>query len=91
MGKRTPPQSRKLRVTDHVIVRYLERVGGFPIEDLRAQIAARFQEAADAGAAAVRADGYTWVIGEDEFGPALITVHAKSEHPESHIPQVRRK
>jgi hypothetical protein len=80
-----------LRVTDHVILRYLERVGGFPIEELRKQIAVRFQAAADAGAASVRADGYTWVIGEDEFGPALITVLGKTEHPESHIPQVRRK
>jgi uncharacterized phosphosugar-binding protein len=72
-------------------VRYLERLGGFPIEELRAQIAARFQEAADAGASAVRADGHVWVFGEDEFGPALITVHARSESPEGHIRRVRRK
>lgn len=77
-------KKRPLHVTDHAIVRYLERVGGFNIEGLRRQIADRLQTAADAGAHAVRVDDHLFMLGSDGTGPAVITVLEKTPDPEGH-------
>lgn len=74
----------RLRVTDHCIVRYLERVGGFDIEGLRRQIAERLQPAADAGAHAVRVEDHLFMLGSDGRGPAVITVLEKKPDAEGH-------
>ncbi|EGJ20098.1 hypothetical protein RSWS8N_18099 [Cereibacter sphaeroides WS8N] len=64
-----------LIITDHSIVRYLERVGGFDLDRLRREIAQRLQAAADAGAAAVVIEGHAYVIRHDDpRGPAVTTV-----------------
>lgn len=74
----------RLRVSDHAIVRYLERVGGFDIDGLRWQIANRLQPAADAGAHAVWVEDHLFVLGRDAEGPAVITVLEKNPDPEGH-------
>lgn len=81
-----PPKTPRLRVTDHAIVRYLERVGGFDIEGLRKRIADRLQPAADAGAHAVRVDDHFFVLGNDGNGPAVITLLEKTPSVEGHAP-----
>lgn len=71
-----------VRVSDHAILRYLERVGGFDIEGLRAAIAGRLEGAARAGACAVVIDGHVYVIREDAQGPIVVTVAPRrSEFP----------
>lgn len=81
------PQKPRLHVTDHAIVRYLERVGGFDIEGLRAQIAARLQAASDAGAHSVRVDDHIFALDRDAIGPAVVTVLEKRPVNESHAPK----
>jgi hypothetical protein len=65
---------RRVIVSDHAIVRYLERIGGFDIEKLRREIATRLQPAADAGAGAVVIEGHSFLIDHDERDPVVVTV-----------------
>lgn len=52
----------RLLVTDHAIVRYLERVGGFDIEGLRRSIGRRCDTAHEAGATSVLIEGHAFLI-----------------------------
>ncbi len=65
---------RRLHISDHAVLRYLERVGGFEIERLRKSMAERLNAAAQAGANAVVIDGYAYVIRRDQHGPVVTTV-----------------
>lgn len=64
----------RVRVTDHALVRFLERVGGVDVEALRQALARSMEEAAHLGAAAAVVDGYRYVLRTDEDGPFLVTV-----------------
>ena len=64
----------RTRVSDHALIRYLERAGGFEIERLRAEIGHRIDAAAVAGASGVIIDGYQFRIKADQFGPVVTTV-----------------
>ena len=65
----------RLSVSDHAIVRYLERVGGFDIAGLRAQIARRCEAGHSVGASSVIIDGFAFLIGE---GQVITVVDAAS-------------
>lgn len=58
------------RVTDHAVLRYLERVRGFDVESVRAHIAITCAAAASAGAASLRAESVKFVI----TGGAVVTI-----------------
>lgn len=64
----------RLRVSDHAVLRYLERVGGFDIERLRREIARRVETAVQAGACGVVVDGWSFRIKDDPQGPVVTTV-----------------
>ena len=64
----------RTHVSDHAVLRYLERVGGFEIDMLRQAIAARVDTAAQAGASGVVIDGFTYLIRTDAQGPVVVTV-----------------
>lgn len=49
-------------VSDHAVVRYLERVAGFDIDRLRIEIGRRVEAGALVGASAVKIDGFTYRI-----------------------------
>ncbi len=66
--------NRKVIVSDHAILRYLERVGGFDIPRLRREISDRVQAAADVGAGAVVIDGHSFLIDRGDYGPVVVTV-----------------
>ena len=74
----------RTEVTDHAIIRYLERVQGFDIEALRANIAARVDEAACAGALAVTIDGFRYMFQNGERGPVLTTILLARMETSSH-------
>lgn len=49
-------------VTDHAVLRYIERVHGVDVDQLRAIIAGIVKEAAEAGATRYSVDGFTYAI-----------------------------
>lgn len=63
----------RTRVSDHAVVRYLQRVGGFDVERLKREIAQRGDDAARAGASAVIVNGVHFMIGRDETGLPVVT------------------
>lgn len=65
---------KKVTISDHALVRYLERVGGFDTERLRRSISDRLQPSVDAGARGVVIDGYSLLIDYSDRGPVVITV-----------------
>lgn len=61
-----------IEVTDHAIVRYLERVGGFEIDKLRHEIAARLSGCALQSDCSVMIDGYRYILRREEMGDGLV-------------------
>jgi hypothetical protein len=55
---------RQATITDHALIRYLERVAGYDVEGLRASLAARLDEAVRLGASAVTIDRHTYMIAD---------------------------
>jgi len=66
----------RVRVSDHALIRYLERVGGFEIERLRIEIARRVEAGVAAGACGVGGGGWADRGQEDAHGPVVTTVIA---------------
>lgn len=64
----------RVRVTDHAMIRFLERVGGLDVEALRQALARSMEEAARLGAAAAVIEGFRYVLRSDDEGPLLVTV-----------------
>lgn len=60
-------------VSDHAIVRYLERVQGYDILRLKAEIGRRVDAAAQAGASAVIIDGFSFQLTRDASGHAIVS------------------
>lgn len=60
-------------VSDHAIVRYLERVGGFDVERLRRQIAEMVAPVAKLGGSGMTRDGLTYVINHNDDGTVVVT------------------
>jgi hypothetical protein len=56
------PAPVDVRVTDHAILRWLERVHGIDMEFFRNQVREIAGPAAAVGASALRRDGFTYVI-----------------------------
>ena len=62
-------------ITDHALLRYLERVGGFEIEKLRQELAARLRPFVGVGRGAVIIDGHAYVMDRNsDKGALLVTV-----------------
>jgi hypothetical protein len=78
----------RLRVSDHAVLRYLERVGGFDIERLRQDIARRVETAVQAGACGVVVDGWSFRVKDGPHGPVVTTV-IDAGRPFSHPPDER--
>lgn len=71
-AKRTP--AKQTAVSDHAVLRYLQRVGGYDIDKLREQIAERVGALAVSGAKAVVIDGYRYHLAPpDERGTLVVT------------------
>lgn len=68
---RARPAPTDVRVTDHALVRWLERVHGMDMEFFRDQIRAIAGPAAAVGASGWKRDGFIYVISP---GGAVVTV-----------------
>lgn len=69
----------KLRVSDHAVLRYLERVGGFDIENLRLELQERAAKVYVQGATFVVIDGFRLAVSIDQYGPCVTTVLTTSK------------
>lgn len=62
-------------VSDHAVLRYLERVEGVDLDALRRQIARTVDQAARQGATGVVVDGFCYKLVQDSVaGPVVATV-----------------
>lgn len=80
----------RVRVSDHAVLRYLERVGGFDIEALRCDIRDRVWKAADSGASCVVIDGFRFCIRMDREGGRVITTVIAGDLPSDDHQQANR-
>jgi hypothetical protein len=78
-------------VSDHALVRYLERVGGFAVEQLRRELGLRLAEAAQAGASTVTIDNFAYRIARDAEGRACVTTVLPVEAYKKPSPRLGRK
>jgi hypothetical protein len=74
----------RLRVSDHCVLRYLERVGGFDVERLRREIGQRCDAAAAVGACGVKIGGMSFRIKDSADGPVVTTVLDEDWFPRNH-------
>lgn len=72
VSKRNP-----LQCSDHALLRYLERAGGFDVERLRAQIEARIAAVLMTETQTVVIEGYRFLIKPGASGPVVVTVLGK--------------
>jgi hypothetical protein len=54
-------------VTDHAVLRHLERVHGIDVESVRLELGYKVDAAVEAGAAATISDGIKYVLVEDRL------------------------
>lgn len=66
----------RARVSDHAVIRYLERVWGVDIDGLRKRIERKAQPGVDLGACAVNVGDHKFVLD----GPVVTTVLPRSWH-----------
>lgn len=74
---------RRPQVSDHAMVRYLERVIGIDVAGHRRDLEARLTQAVDLGASALISDGQRYVL----IGEVLITV--TPAHRDTRLPKMR--
>ena len=63
-------------VTDHAVIRYLERVYGVDVQSLRRRIVKATQGARSAGAGSAKVDGVRYVLSNDG---RVVTVHGAQD------------
>lgn len=64
----------RIPISDHAVLRYLERVQGVDIERIRREIGARVDHAATQGACGIIIDGFSYKI-EDGIVTTVLRVH----------------
>jgi hypothetical protein len=78
LSRREAMDSIEPSVSDHAVLRYMERVHGIDVEQLRGLILTEtVEKAIRAGASAVRVDGMTYVIK----GATIVTVLGSEQRP----------
>lgn len=69
----------RLRVSDHAVLRYLERIGGFEIDRLRVEIARTVAATGRTGAGTAVIAGAAYVVRDSDTGPVITTVMTTAE------------
>lgn len=64
----------RTHVTDHAVIRYLERVAGMDIEALRCRIGHAVEGAVEHDAAGAVIDGFSYKVRQTEAGPLVVTI-----------------
>ena len=63
-----------IHVTDHAVLRYLERVQGWDIEEVRAHIAKRVEPAVRCGASGIQIEGFSYKLSYRDAVVAVTTI-----------------
>ncbi|MET4289226.1 hypothetical protein ABIA87_009135 [Bradyrhizobium sp. LA6.3] len=71
------PSTEPVRVTDHAVLRYMERAMGLNVEIVRAHILQICADAAAFGAVCVRSEGFRFEIASG----AVVTVTSDQQSP----------
>lgn len=78
---------KRVRVSDHAVLRYLERHGGFEIEKLRRSMELRLTPLAQTGAARIKLDGLVFVGRQSADGGRTV---ASVLDPQNAVPRIER-
>lgn len=70
---------RRPHVTDHAMLRYLERVVGIDVEGHRRAVEARVSRAVELGAAALVSDGYKYTL-QDIRVTSVVPARSEPRH-----------
>lgn len=76
-----------LRVTDHAVLRWLERVEGVDVDSIKRRIARAVRRGVDHGAAGVILDGVTFYLQYACDEAVVTTTH--SPYPRPHLAEPR--
>jgi len=79
-----------LGVSDHAVLRYLERAGGFEIERLRAEIARKVAQARRPDQTYVPIGDLNFIVRESEDGLVVTTVLQRPERKKRKKPKAWR-
>lgn len=66
--------TRRLVISDHALLRYIERFYSIELQTVRDEIERKCGDAARAGAKKITVGDATFVFTQHEAGPALVTV-----------------
>lgn len=77
----------RVHVSDHALLRWLERVEGVDVEALRRRIAKAVRRGAEEGAEGVRFEGVTFKVQYNPRGAVVTTTHSPRLRP--HLAQPR--
>ena len=72
----------RTHVTDHAVLRYLERVRGVDVEALRREIGRAVDRAAGMGATGAVIEGYAYKIVQGPDGAWVVTVRRAGPGPD---------
>lgn len=77
----------RVHVSDHALLRWLERVEGVDVEAIRRRIAKAVRRGAEEGAEGIRFEGVTFKLQYNPGGPVVTTAHSPRLRP--HLAQPR--
>lgn len=81
---------RRLEISDHAVLRWLERVEGVDVAAIRRRILAACRAGAEHGAGGVALDGVHFSIRYHDDGRAVVTT-TWSAHQRRHLAEPRRE
>lgn len=64
----------RTKVSDHAVIRYLERIEGMDIEELRRRIGHAVETAVETEASGVVIGGFSYKVRLTEIGPLVVTI-----------------
>lgn len=81
---------KRITVSDHAVLRWLERVEGVNVKAIRRRIQRSVRAACDHGASGARLDGVGFCLQYHDDGEAVVTTTVSS-HTRSHLAEPRRE
>lgn len=80
-------QNGQARVSDHAVIRYLERVNGFDFEPVRERIRKAAQVVLDVGASSITVDGVSFIL--NEFDLVVTTLDKRPPYMRGKVKKIR--